>query len=86
MFAAAAKEIGAPTVSKKLADGHVDFLLDVLDKDEQAELLKDLRNSVLATAKRFGKARFAQISARHVGSCKDIPPYIRDAVNWLLAK
>uniref|UniRef100_UPI0004666A4D ATP-dependent nuclease n=1 Tax=Gluconobacter oxydans TaxID=442 RepID=UPI0004666A4D len=44
-----------------------------------------LKAKVLRTAKRFGKARFAQVAARHVGYAGDLPEYIRAAVDWLRA-
>jgi putative ATP-dependent endonuclease of the OLD family len=40
---------------------------------------------VLNTAKRFGKARFAQIVARHVDQATSIPKYLTDAAKWLAA-
>ena len=43
------------------------------------------RDSVLRTAKRFGKARFAQVTSKHVGSATSIPDYIRRALEWLMA-
>jgi len=34
-------------------------------------------------AKRFGKARFAQITSKYTDDATELPDYIRDAVNWL---
>jgi len=42
-----------------------------------------LRKKVLNTAIRFGKARFAQIAARHVEQATSIPNYLANAVEWL---
>jgi putative ATP-dependent endonuclease of OLD family len=44
-----------------------------------------LRAAVLNTAKRFGKARFAQIAGRHVDQATQIPKYLADAAAWLVA-
>jgi putative ATP-dependent endonuclease of the OLD family len=38
---------------------------------------------VLRTAKRFGKARFAQVAARHVDQAGALPTYVTDAIAWL---
>lgn len=46
---------------------------------------EELKDRVLKTAKRFGKARFAQVAARHIGEATAIPDYIRQAVEWLRA-
>jgi putative ATP-dependent endonuclease of OLD family len=85
MFANAAEEVGAPIVAQRLREG-LKKIIDDPDKDEDRakEVLKTLRKSVLNTAKRFGKARFAQVSARHVKCAETIPKYLGDAVTWLL--
>lgn len=74
MLAAAARKVGAPRVAANL---------------EVAEMFggepKDaLKNSVLATAKRFGKARFAQVAAQKIDGGVTLPIYISNAVSWLL--
>ena len=44
-----------------------------------------LKKSVLNTAKRFGKARFAQLAADHIPEVgAGLPPYVRQAMEWLL--
>lgn len=83
MLARAADDIGAPTVAKKLRKGAADLDDDDLEKKERDAILEPLRKIVLNTAKRFGKARFAQIAARHVDQATSVPRYLRDAVNWL---
>jgi putative ATP-dependent endonuclease of the OLD family len=74
-LAAVAEELGAPRLK--------------LDLDGQALIggdpPNDITAKVLRTAKRFGKARFAQVAARHVGLADDIPLYIHHAVEWLYA-
>lgn len=86
MFANAAEEVGAPLVAKRLREGLIKINDPDIDKDEKKEILSTLSKSVLNTAKRFGKARFAQIAARHVKCAKVIPKYLDDAVAWLLKK
>ena len=51
--------------------------------EEVAALMK-LKASVLAAAKRFGKARFAQAAASNVDQGFELPSYIANAVSWLL--
>jgi len=69
-----AADVGAPRVAAKLK----------LASEAGAAAGEPLKKSVLATAKRFGKARFAQTAARHVGDTAALPDYIADAVKWLL--
>ena len=85
MFAAAAEDIGAPTVAKRLREGAEELDDDDLDDDERTKILTPLRKIVLNTAKRFGKARFAQIAARHANKAEIIPKYLADAAEWLCA-
>jgi putative ATP-dependent endonuclease of OLD family len=77
MFSAAARELGASGVAKKLDE-----------LGGQGELAKgdrsEARDLVLRTALRLGKARFAQVAARHADLAKEMPKYIQDAVNWVL--
>src|SRR5690606_9810608 len=82
MLAAAAEDIGAPTVAKRLRKGIKD-LDAAADEEARKKILPPLRDSVLNTAIRFGKARFAQVSARHVNKATGIPPYILEAIAWL---
>ena len=83
MFACAADDVEAPTVAKKLRTGLKALKNANLSPSERKDILDPLRDSVLSTAKRFGKARFAQIAARHVDKISGIPKYINDAVKWL---
>ncbi|SHL46569.1 ATP-dependent nuclease [Bradyrhizobium lablabi] len=82
MFARTADDIGAPTIAKKLRKGLKD--LEKLNAAQRTATFALLRNSVLNTAKRFGKARFAQLAARHTDQAVQIPKYLSDAVDWLL--
>jgi putative ATP-dependent endonuclease of OLD family len=83
MFARAAEEVGAPIVAKRLRAG-LDAINEGMDEDDERELLNTLRASVLNTAKRFGKARFAQVAARHVDCAEVVPKYLGEAVRWLV--
>jgi putative ATP-dependent endonuclease of the OLD family len=86
MWAKAADDVGAPTVAKRLRDARQIYDKGGLDEDARKALLDPLRTSVLSTAKRFGKARFSQLAARHVTEATVLPKYITDAVNWLTEK
>lgn len=84
MLARAAAEIGAPIVAARLRQGIAD-LANETDVEERRRILTPLRAAVLNTAKRFGKARFAQIASRHVDAAASIPKYMADAAEWLIA-
>ncbi|MCL4519388.1 MAG: ATP-dependent endonuclease [Thaumarchaeota archaeon] len=84
MFAQAAEDIGAPVIAKYLRKGMKDLDDDGLDANERTKIIAPLAKMVLNTAKRFGKARFAQIAARHVDKAEEIPKYISDAAKWLI--
>jgi putative ATP-dependent endonuclease of the OLD family len=75
VLAAAAEALGAPRLKDAL-----DFQAVV-----GGDVPDSLTEHVLRTAKRFGKARFAQVAARYVTQASDLPPYIVDAVDWLMA-
>ena len=68
------KELGAPRITDKLD-------VAIMAGQPPDDALKD---SVLRTAKRFGKARMAQLAARHLTNGNELPNYIRAAVQWLL--
>jgi putative ATP-dependent endonuclease of OLD family len=73
MLAKAAVDLGATRVKDAL---------------EWQELLggpvpAELKDKVLRTAKRVGKARFAEVAARHVAEASALPAYIREAIQWL---
>jgi len=85
MFIAAADELGAPKVAKKLRAGLKALQAPGLDQAARVKILEPLRATVLSTAKRVGKARFAQFAARHVDKATTLPTYLKEAVNWLRA-
>jgi putative ATP-dependent endonuclease of the OLD family len=82
-LSASAAECGASKVAKKLKNADQLIKGGNLNPNEQKELISGLRAPVLSTAKRIGKARFAQILSKHIGCAETIPKYIKDAINWL---
>ena len=80
----AAGECGAILAEKKLRKGLKQLSSDKLGDDEKKSVLKDLGSTVLNTARRFGKARFAQVASKHAHLAEGMPKYIRDAVKWLI--
>jgi putative ATP-dependent endonuclease of the OLD family len=80
MLAATARELGAPKVAASLEACHA-----TLQGGPNAEQLDRAQTLVLNTAKRFGKARFAQVASKQVALAKSLPAYIREAVEWLIA-
>jgi putative ATP-dependent endonuclease of OLD family len=84
MLAEAANECGAPNTARKIQEGIRILAEGEVGEEISQQIIDGLRTTVLNTAKRFGKARFAQIAARHVNLANEIPEYIRDAINWLI--
>ncbi len=84
MLASTADSLGAPNVAKKLRRGHTAWAAAATD-EEKSKVIEPLAVAVLNTAKRFGKARFAQVAALHVDKAEDdfLPSYIHDALEWL---
>lgn len=76
------RTLGAPAITAKLEAAR-DELDDFIDEVKEADLLEQCKVSVLNTAKRFGKARFAQVAARYANECTDFPQYVQDAMDWL---
>ncbi len=72
----AAEEIGAPRTADALRSAGTPPI--------RAARLLQAQTRVLRTAKRFGKARFAQIVSKHIPTATSIPDYIRSAVQWLV--
>ncbi|TBY02084.1 ATP-dependent nuclease [Rhizobium laguerreae] len=73
MLVQTASELGAPRLQADLA-------AQIMTGGILPEVLKD---KVLRTAQRFGKARFAQTAARHVVLAQELPHYIGEAIAWL---
>ena len=83
MLIATAHSLGAPRITKQLERGFQQLIDNNLTPDQQDDVLEELGTLVLNTAKRFGKARFAQVASRHANLCTVIPKYIQDALDWL---
>lgn len=81
----AAEECGAAKVAKDLKGGFDIIQSGKISPKDMTALISDLGNRVLNTSKRFGKARFAQIASKYVDLAKDLPAYIREAINWIVA-
>jgi putative ATP-dependent endonuclease of OLD family len=77
MFIRAAHALGATGVSRRLAQFRQRWNLDLAVIDNAKDL-------VLATARRLGKARFAQMASQHARLSTFIPAYIQQAVEWLI--
>jgi len=77
MFAKAARQLGAPRIASSLEDIH-NRRSELVDNEEVAA-----RDTVLRTARRFGKARFAQVCAQYAKHARVVPQYILDSVKWL---
>lgn len=73
MLAKAAGDLGAPKIKDAL---ELELLVSLTADDE-------LKDKVLRTAKRFGKARFAQMAVRHINDAGMVPNYIYEAIKWL---
>jgi len=78
---ASSEELGANQIAT-----HIQVAIDAVDSnsEDMTQRIEVARNKVLNTSKRFGKARYAQITSKHVGLATDIPAYIKEAVNWLI--
>jgi putative ATP-dependent endonuclease of OLD family len=82
-IAAGAEECGAMRLSRALRTAERKIESGDWEREEEKEKLQELRDKVLSTAKRIGKARFAQKVSKHVGLAAKIPRYIKDAIDWL---
>ncbi len=84
MLALAADDIGAPLLAQRLRLGEEALNDTRLGEAERKDILKPLRQMVLDTARRFGKARFAQLAAGHAERARDAPKYLVRAATWLI--
>jgi putative ATP-dependent endonuclease of OLD family len=83
-LASAAEELGAVRIAEELRDAHTSISFEGLEGSDEADALEPLKDTVLRTAKRFGKARYAQVLARYIDDNCSIPNYIDEAVSWLI--
>ncbi len=81
VFKEALDEFGANRVVSKI-DEAIESIQE--DAEDQAEKMEIAREKVLNSAKRFGKARFAQVSSKYLEYATDVPTYIKDAIEWLI--
>jgi putative ATP-dependent endonuclease of OLD family len=84
MLASAAADVGAPTIAKKIRNAIKELEQEGIEDSKRDAILSEIRDRVLNTAIRFGKARFAQIAARHVSKATSIPRYLSEAAAWLV--
>jgi putative ATP-dependent endonuclease of the OLD family len=77
MLEAGTREIGAPRLADTLRQ-----LQEEVNAGRQPDLTA-AKDRVLRTAKRFGKARYAQVVSKHVARASAVPDYLRNALDWL---
>jgi putative ATP-dependent endonuclease of OLD family len=77
------EELGAPRIVDKIQSAALSVDL-ATTQEEITGALDGIDSAVLNTAKRFGKARFAQLASKHSHLAKEIPDYIKEAIEWLL--
>ena len=58
-----------------MSTASIDDLIGNQTVEQKAVTLIGLKDAVLSTAKRFGKARFAQVAARNVKASCELPAY-----------
>jgi putative ATP-dependent endonuclease of the OLD family len=82
MLSQTCEDLGALQVARSLRE-----TMEAIEGEppDETGLLAAAGERVLRTAKRHGKARFAQVAARHVRLAASLPEYIQDAVLWLLS-
>ena len=76
MFARAARHLGANRVAASLEKAAAKPNLSAPEATKASK-------RVLSTARRIGKARFAQVASEYVEHAGDLPQYIRDGVTWV---
>ena len=86
VLAKAAEDCKIVRVAASLRSGVAALKKGDMDDTARRILLDRLSSKVLNTAKRVGKARFAQAVAVHAELATTIPKYIHDAVKWLEAE
>ena len=83
MFISATDHKRTNQLHKKLKDGFSLIQNDLQENDKKTEKLEELGDLVLKAAKKYGKARFSQVVARHADHCNGVPDYIQKAIDWL---
>lgn len=84
MLIATIKECNFTSVEKVLVKALAEISKPDFKEADENRILKTAREKVLSSAKRVGKARFAQLCTKHIDKATAIPKYIKDAVEWLV--
>ncbi len=77
------RALGAPQILAQLESGLVNLQVGGMSMAEEIALRVELGQITLNTARRYGKARFAQVAARYAHLAADLPEYIDEAYQWL---
>lgn len=78
----ATSDLKAPRIMQTLRNAYND-LEDTTDPESVKVIRGKVQSAVLRTAKRFGKARFAQVASKHIGHAEAMPKYISRAIRWI---
>lgn len=78
MFARASRHLGSNQVAASLERTAAKAGLTNAEAEQAAQ-------RVLSRAKAFGKARFAQVASEYVELASDVPDYIFEAIEWVMA-
>ncbi len=84
MILAAAHELGATKTYAKLLQAEVVFSTPGVEKNLRDQWIEFVKATTLLMAKNYGKARFAQVASKHVAKARGLPPYVINAVTWLM--
>ncbi|MHB1954228.1 MAG: ATP-dependent nuclease [Sulfobacillus sp.] len=79
MLESGTRDIGAPRLANTLGQ-----LREQVAAGQQPDLTA-AKDRVLRAAKRFGKARYAQMISKHASTATAVPQYLRLALEWLIA-
>lgn len=83
-MAACVEECGHTNTAGHLRAAYEELSSTDLELGAKVDVLEGCSSRILRSAKRVGKARFAQVASKHVAAATEIPSYIHDAVKWLL--
>lgn len=84
MLSFACRDCGFPRNHAAFEAARVTIQTAGISPAEIESAVGPLRAKTLSSAKKAGKARFAQVAARHIAHATELPEYVRDAVNWLM--
>ena len=83
MLLATAEDINAVKMSATIKEAIEKYEPDI-PREQKIKIGNEVASVTLATAKRLGKARFAQIASKYANKAEALPRYIRDALEWLI--